>query len=1077
MANPAGFNPDEFLKQTTASSVPIEKEKEESEGEVEQRELNPTGFSPDAFLGADKPLSPSPQIAGEEDAPFDFGKELREQVDAVKAGIQEAIDPFSLVSNTQKEYEEKRDVGDTITQTVANIGTGIAVGAGAAAAAVAATGAAVPAAVASVGGMVVYGLYSGMGREYLRSNKENIEFSPIRGAAYSAFEINPLIKGGSKLNKIMRGTAQAVGEGATEYSIKGDVEGAAATGGVTAAGLAITAVLGHGAAKLASKAGGASPSAKNFDDLNELITDKDGKIVKETQKEIASLSDADFRKLDDDDTFKLWVRDGNGTKLDEDFNAQWNQLSEEARQEARELFMWGKIAQQKASRAVGEMDNTIRKRGSTTRSVREPFGFIGEWMRDGLFISRSIDRATGGNTNFVTALNNMSEARNVFENTTGAFHKRAEKLAEQSKALGVSDDDMGRILAGKMDVPEKAEEVVKGWRNIFRDLKNEMHNHGFKINELEDYFPNRSLKKDGLATALRRKSEEVQPVMERIGAKDLDDITVEKLMRSGMSEELAIESAKAASDLKRVTRRAQGLGDEESVTMDLVDDAIETSLRPGKSRASSTISAMFERKGDTPEFIRNYNVIDVYQSYVRSNLKAAIMHKPLENIRAQTAILDGLGMTDSAKWMHQYIRHAKGEQTGAVALWNTSINKARFYADRIFDDESATFGQRTLARGARIGPELLARAGTFPYPAYLGLNMKAHVRNMAQNFLTTAPELGGLYGQQVVTRGMARAAKDKTVGGENMTQFLRERGLLGDFKRLESLDKPTMTAGMGKHLETANEALMWSYGQTETINRYWAVKAADILVEDLLKKKPAAMKALNNMDVGTARGLDLTKGVKEAPVDIRKLLEQGDEEAVKKRVRDWMISKALFNYGPEQNAQFSRHFGPMFSMFTKWPIMISSDIHDIFTKDKTVPAAIKFTTKYMAPLFALQAADAALEDVKKEPMMKYTLGDLSKMSPIHSVEGLKDLGRGPLVKAVLSVPVGAVKVAGAQDKGKALKSAAGDAVEGVLSTYVPPVSTIMNEIQRAEKAGVLSKDMRSFTPRGVREELGLKKER
>ena len=69
------------------------------------------------------------------------------------------------------------------------------------------------------------------------------------------------------------------------------------------------------------------------------------------------------------------------------------------------------------------------------------------------------------------------------------------------------------------------------------------------------------------------------------------------------------------------------------------------------------------------------------------------------------------------------------------------------------------------------------------------------------------------------------------------------------------------------------------------------------------------------------------------------------------------MSETQFNYNRTTLSEYGRYMGPVFTMFTKWPLSIAGDVRSKLLNEKQYKKA---ATKYLGPLAAFTAADAML---------------------------------------------------------------------------------------------------------------------
>jgi hypothetical protein len=136
------------------------------------------------------------------------------------------------------------------------------------------------------------------------------------------------------------------------------------------------------------------------------------------------------------------------------------------------------------------------------------------------------------------------------------------------------------------------------------------------------------------------------------------------------------------------------------------------------------------------------------------------------------------------------------------------------------------------------------------------------------------------------------------------------------------------------------------------------------------------------------------------------------ETQIRKTTGHYLAAKTQFNYNRMSLSQYGREFGWLFSMFTKWPASISSDVAMKLKEQGLKQGGAKLATQYFGPFIALGLLDnLILHNAHEDPqgMGRYLLGPkgLQGMSPVSSMGDLA--GRGLFNSPVLDLAGRAVK--------------------------------------------------------------------
>jgi hypothetical protein len=222
---------------------------------------------------------------------------------------------------------------------------------------------------------------------------------------------------------------------------------------------------------------------------------------------------------------------------------------------------------------------------------------------------------------------------------------------------------------------------------------------------------------------------------------------------------------------------------------------------------------------------------------------------------------------------------------------------------------------------------------------------------------------------------------------------LQQRGLASTSLGRVELE-PGLTGKTGRALRQFNEFTMKAYSGTDVANRKITAETAALWADALNAGSKPALAALERL-----------------PTGFKVRLRQAPPEQWTDILADYLIGRTQFRYGRETMNEFGRDMGSAFSMFTKWPVMVASDIVDTFQRNAhkgTLPGAWAATqrlgTKYMAPLAALYAANEALQNITGDEtggpprgVARFLLGkDITEISPLMSVKAIDILANPAL---------------------------------------------------------------------------------
>jgi hypothetical protein len=175
-----------------------------------------------------------------------------------------------------------------------------------------------------------------------------------------------------------------------------------------------------------------------------------------------------------------------------------------------------------------------------------------------------------------------------------------------------------------------------------------------------------------------------------------------------------------------------------------------------------------------------------------------------------------------------------------------------------------------------------------------------------------------------------------------------------------------------------SEKMLLMFSASEQIARAVTFDMAKQTTSLLMKNKGARAKFIDGIS---------DPGTKNRAVDA---LLSGNESDVLDVVSSYLNRETMFNYDRMNLAEAARTLGPMFSMFTKWPLKIGGDIVTEFQiRDKKSEAAKIVFERLMAPYLLLVGAQSLLENSdlteSQETFRKTIIKDVSKKAALSSV--------------------------------------------------------------------------------------------
>lgn len=1032
------------------------------------------GAQPSAnpWLDVARQSAPEGAPSGDTVAAPDGGTAGPDLAGAVGRGLRSAVLPWS---QTKAELEADPTISATLTKAATNLAAGMgitATGAAALGAGAAATGLAVPALALSAVAAGLYGLYSGLGYEHSRSKAEGKDPSLARGLAAAALEINPLVKSASRTVKLLRVAAQVAGATGLEYAHS---ESPQAAGVAAVVNVALSPLMYLGmrpmTPKSAEKAAKAvatdailSKSLARVDDelapanrpvwLDRELEDwaplrqakvraRAERLAEKASKSVAAGPTTPVLHLEEpppilhldasalspaDVTF---ARSQLANEIPSEFAAMlvnqrgpltgamkgnvkarvkdlWFKLSPQQREDAYRTYRFGKVMAEELGNELAEMP--LGKQAFKDISAARQFA------APALYVGRRVSEVTG--LPLEDAVVGVMRATDRYTLLAAGYFKELAEIEKLAKAHKVTPQALFHAITDETgEAAQRIPEALLTRGRAFNEsLRDQLVAFGYRPEDAGlHYMP--TLAKTGFeaAEAVRTRLAEVQHLF---GTK------------ADWFAEAAQDTPEALKVRELIGYAQRVLGDD--VKQHELYSLPEAILDRVKSQPGWTAGAVLTKRGDLPQFIQEQDAFKLWQRYIHGNFKGAVIDPALKQVQAYQQALETAGMRKAAAWVSRYAETVSGDVGAVSGRWSSAMERMRDAGAQMLKANPDSVAGKTL----QGFPEALARLSNLAYPAHL-VSPRAWGRNLLQSYGTLAPELGGTYGYGVVTRGLRDAYATHGMSVPKMKSYLEAAGQLGDITSERGVQRQAL-GPVGKVADFANEKLMLPFQWTDLINRSIAMHSGKILAQDLAKGVPGAVKAIQNASRGLRNKLSMAKSLEE-------------QAAV---LGDYLVSKTQFRYGKAATSALVREMGPVFGQFSMWPQMAAWDLVDSAQHRNW---ARKLTAR-LAPLGLLLAVREGMDPedhnfASDSAVLQYFVGDPTELSPYPGVLSTGTLiGGGPIVKGALGALPAAAGVFRAEDTGKALGQAGRNLGREVLKNYVPPLSSVVNELDKVAKA-------------------------
>ena len=629
------------------------------------------------------------------------------------------------------------------------------------------------------------------------------------------------------------------------------------------------------------------------------------------------------------------------------------------------------------------------------------------------------------------------------------------KAYKLQKKARISDDEMGTLRAylsegrDKRYLPKigkfldaegnlqegKVKTAVEAWSAAFDEAHSSIKAYNFEANYVDTYMPITQLNRmdllDNVGEMVANIGQYVRKMPQELRRWDTNSLKKEFPNLADQEATNVIEQIKKLAQLSKRQSGKSGLSWDSLIALQKATKKTKTHQRMGHN-----ISAIFARdeKAKLPDEFREFNIRQAFSNYLNSSVKGAVMAEPMRAAQAQAEAFNIAGLSETGKWWDTLITDLNGGTRNSAKQWiGEKIAQAEYRLHRGMKSDNfiEAFGYKT----AKTATDLFGAWQATIYPAYLGLNIRSHLRNLGQNLMVTAPEIGGLYGQTLVAKAFVKNPMKYS------TRLISD-GLLAKGATAEAI-APGKGPGM-KTITKVSDSVMSSYVASDKANRIWTYAVGQEMAKDLAGGVEEAYTALKKLGGPIkselqAAGITTLEDFKERTDELGDILGK------------YLIGKTQFHYGAEQKAEFLRTLGPFFSMFTKWPVAVSSDMVNILQENpKLKDKVFRLYEKYGAPFSAMALAGYMVG--KDNETVNWLVGDPKQWAPALSATevGLFNnplfdtaAGASEFAKAVISLT---------EEDGEGITPTVKKGLEKALTSTVPGVSSIINEVNRIKKS-------------------------
>lgn len=407
-----------------------------------------------------------------------------------------------------------------------------------------------------------------------------------------------------------------------------------------------------------------------------------------------------------------------------------------------------------------------------------------------------------------------------------------------------------------------------------------------------------------------------------------------------------------------------------------------------RASANTAASASFHR-GDVPipAFVRETDVAKLAVGWAANTFKHAYMREPLAELRNAQKILGRVSESglkadaNAASYLKNFIQDVSGTRTGTLASW-TQATVDQQKSNLLYAARNSTGVTSVIAKMAYGTDWLFSEMLKNIYPAYLGMSARAILRNSTQPNLLTALEAAGsgggvaervaavAYAQRLTLAAQVDALGTHVTGTEirlskHMAESLgkkegdlivgrgamlmRNEGfapakftgeIAGDMDPVSTVGRELSKIGGGiKEVVRAQaEWSMYLYELSDIHNRMVTCNVARHLNADIisaLSKSKTGERLTGDEGLATRFLTSMPKSFQRQAhglmSTVSSLPAHSDgsaraKEQLGKMMADYLNSTTQFSYSKVAMSEYGRFMGSVFSMFTKWPLSVTSNV-------------------------------------------------------------------------------------------------------------------------------------------------------
>jgi hypothetical protein len=589
------------------------------------------------------------------------------------------------------------------------------------------------------------------------------------------------------------------------------------------------------------------------------------------------------------------------------------------------------------------------------------FGYISKRFSDGKPLVKQIDKRLGTDTESV--FEELSQAHNKYTVRIAPLGKVINNLRKETSKAKVDEMDLYHVMDGfqsfKGSDIEKAatrsrvpDDLVKMHRETWEEWRQAAITKGLPIDKRGNYVTYARLRPGTYQAALTKLVRSLESKYD-VNLKNLDEDQFTEMFKSPRFRDLVKEVT-----FLRGMRRG-----EDKFTAQEFGDKLASSLTDtmqNRAKLDTDAFATKAREGDIPLFVRETNVQHLMARWAQNTFRHGALREGLTKLSKNARVARAAGEDEVAQYLETLKLDLIGSRINSFSSKARNVSNKLLRTSLIKSDEAEEAGNKVAQRyweGVGYLPEFLNLAGRQVYPNLLGGRIKPILQNLASPLLFSVPEIGYGAGLKVWAEGAKdvvatwtkgitirlspeMAAKLGKKAGEkhftrNTNLVLQNDGIYPVNWTGETLDafddgvkRGAAALGFRKVSDTISNVSMAGFQASEAIVRAQSYFMGRRLGTLMSENEKWARKFVEELD-----STEYQRKLRPLLDEVRIARKSGrlSRQALAGRklgkvLTEFFNGNNLFHYDRVHMSEFGRDYGPMVSIFSKWPTSIGGRV-------------------------------------------------------------------------------------------------------------------------------------------------------